>query len=150
MKPSLALLLEIARRRCEEAARALAAASAAHAESERQGELLERYRAEYADRLAAAARCGIGGESLRQQHRFLDRLDAAREEQRREAERARARLAQARALWRSAERRREAYAALERRRAAAAALGARRAEQCTQDEIAAAGARSRAPQRNET
>jgi flagellar FliJ protein len=141
MKGPLAVLLDLAQRQCDDAAKALAAQAAAREECRRRGALLERYRGEYVARLEGAARGGIDGGWLRNMRRFLDRIDEAQRQQRLDNETSARRFDEARAAWQAAQRRREAYAALDHRRVAVEALGERRAEQRAQDEAAARSTR---------
>lgn len=137
MRTPLDTLIELAQRRCDEAAKALAAHLKLRGELQHRGATLERYRSDYVLRLDTAARAGIDGASLRNLRRFLARLDEAQAQQERDSQACQARLAQAQAAWHAAQRRMEAFATLDRRRDATQALHARRIEQRTQDEAAA-------------
>ncbi len=144
MRTPLDTLIELAQRRCDEAATALAAHRKVQGELQHRGATLGRYRSDYVLRLESAARAGIDGASLRNLRRFLGRLDEAQAQQERDAQACQARVAQAQAAWQAAQRRMEAFAALDRRRDMALALQARRVEQRLQDEAAARVIRVRA------
>jgi flagellar FliJ protein len=144
MRTPLDTLIELAERRCDEAAKVLAAHLKVQAELQHRGATLEQYRSDYLLRLETVARAGIDGASLRNLRRFLARLDEAQAQQQRDAQACQARVAQARAAWQAAQRKMEAFAALERRRDAAQALHVRRIEQRVQDEAAARVIRVRA------
>jgi flagellar FliJ protein len=149
MNRPLAVLIELAQRRCDDAARALAGRAAACEDARQRGTLLERYRGEYTAQLDKTARAGIDGAALRNMHHFLVRVDEAHAQQQRDVETCARRFEEARAAWQAARRKFEAFAALDRRREAAEALGARRAEQRGQDEAAARRFRARAKNENQ-
>lgn len=149
MRSPLAVLIELSQRRCDDAARALAARAAEREDAARRGTLLERYRLEYTAQLERTARAGVDGAALRNMRHFLDRLDEAGVQQQREAEDRARRFAEARTAWQAAQRKFEAFAALDRRRVAAAALRERRAEQRGQDEASARRHRARAEDQNQ-
>ena len=129
-------MLALARRRLDEAARALGASLAARAAIEARGATLERYRNEYVGRLAGDGESGAPVERWRALRRFVARLEAAREAHEADLRAAQCRSDEARSAWREDRRRLEALLALERRRAAERALRERRAEQREHDEIA--------------
>jgi flagellar FliJ protein len=149
MRSPLAVLIDLAQRQCDDAAKALAARAAAHDEARQRGAVLERYRGEYAERLMQTARDGIDADSLREMRRFLARIDEAQAQQQRDAEACVRRLGEARDAWQAAQRRFEAFAALGRRREACRALATRRTEQRGQDEAAARRIRARAADQSE-
>jgi flagellar FliJ protein len=137
MSGSIERLIELAGRRCDDAARALAQAARAQEDSRRRGLLLAQYRTDYRARLERVAREGIDGATLGNLRRFLARIDEAQAQQRSDEAAGEARVEQARRAWQEARTRLEAFAALGRRRAAALAQRARRIEQRAHDEAAA-------------
>ncbi|MEW5863059.1 MAG: flagellar export protein FliJ [Pseudomonadota bacterium] len=137
MNDSLALLIELARRRGEAAARALAAELSAHAEREHKLALLAQYLREYAERLARAERAGARVEALARLQRFVRRIELARAQQEREIAAGEERVQAARRAWQDAERRRRSFDAFAARRARALERLRARAERRVEDEIAA-------------
>ena len=141
MNGPLETLLEIARRRCDEAARAVAQELAGQRALEQKAKVLEQYRAEYLLRQSAGGARDTDVATLRNFAGFLDKLDDAVGHAAREKADSQARVARAQAAWNDAKRTLEGYLALERREAARAGLRERRAEQRQQDEFAARSTR---------
>jgi len=133
----LTALLELAARRCDAAAQAVAAEFAAQRACVMKGQMLAQYRAEYVTRQSATARNGTDGATLRNLAGFLARLDEASQQNARENAESAARVASAQAAWNEARRTLEGYQALGRRNEQRAAVKARRTEQRQQDEFAA-------------
>src|SRR5262245_60106017 len=73
----LATLQTLAKNRSDAALNALGAALAASRTSAERLQLLEKYRNEYQQRLAAAVRNGLSATQLANYRAFLDKLDAA-------------------------------------------------------------------------
>lgn len=136
MSDSLALLVELAGRRRDSAARALAAEVAAHAERERRARQLAEYVEEYRGRLARLALAGAEVGALGRLARFVQRLEAAAMQQARDLEAGEARLAGARSAWQEAERRLRSWEVIARRRARVRERQALRVERRLEDEIA--------------
>jgi flagellar FliJ protein len=137
MRGPLRILIELAERSRDQAARVLASELAALHTTRGRSELLGRYYADYAARAERQARAGIEGGTLRDLKRFLARIDDVQAQQALEHASLERRVAAARSAWSDAERRLQAYHALERRRDAVAAARERRAEQRQQDELSA-------------
>jgi flagellar export protein FliJ len=136
------VMIELAQRRCDAAARALAGEHSAQTAVRARGALLEQYRADTLARIDAATREGIAGGALRELRRFAARLERGRAQQQRDEAEGAARVEQANSAWSAARRKLEAFAALRRRREAAANARAQRAEQRMHDETAARRARA--------
>ena len=134
-------LIELAERRCDEAARLVAREISAHRSVEQKTKVLEQYRAEYVTRQPTGAQAGTDTTTLRNFSGFLDKLDDAVAQAVRETSDCMARLSRAQAAWNDAKRTLEGYEALARRNANRAALRERRVEQRQQDEFAARSAR---------
>ena len=134
-------LIELAERRCDDAARLVAREIAAHRSVEQKTRVLEQYRAEYVTRQPSGAKGDTDTTTLRNFSGFLDKLDDAVAQAVRETSDCMARLSRAQAAWNDAKRTLEGYEALARRNADRAALRERRVEQRQQDEFAARSAR---------
>ena len=137
----LETLIELAERRCDEAARLVAREISSHRSVQQKTRVLEQYRAEYVTRQPSGARGETDTTTLRNFSGFLDKLDDAVAQALRETSDCMARLSRAQAAWNDAKRTLEGYEALARRNAGRAALRARRVEQRQQDEFAARSAR---------
>ena len=118
-------LIEHARAQRDEALQRLARSLAASRAAEDKLGLLESYRAEYRERLAGATANGITVAQLRAYDLFLDKLDAAIEQQRAIARKQAESAAAGRTAWAGSESRLHGYRALRERRAASAAAAER-------------------------
>ncbi len=137
MSGALATLIELAARRCDAAAKAVAGQLAAQRTCALKGQMLTQYRAEYVARQAAASKAGTDGATLRNLAGFLAKLDEASAQNELEGVECAARVAGAQESWTAARRTLEGYEALVRRNEGRIALKARRIEQRQQDEFAA-------------
>ncbi len=134
-------LIELARGRCDLAAKAVVEQLAGQRAARLKDEMLVQYRGEYLERQARTTRAGTDGATLRNLAGFLAKLDEARAQSARELAEMDARVARARIEWSAAKRKLEGYLALQRRDEGRRAVRARRSEQRQQDEFAARSAR---------
>ncbi|MDR2259334.1 MAG: flagellar export protein FliJ [Azoarcus sp.] len=92
-------LLDLANTRMDEATRHLGELIASERDGQQKLELLQRYRAEYGERFAAAARGGIGPDAMRNYSNFIGRLDEAIDAQRRVVEQSHLHTSQGQRQW---------------------------------------------------
>ncbi len=130
-------LLDVARRRTDHAARSLASLHAKEHDAEQQLEVLLAYRDEYFARFQASAAKGVAHDTLRNFQAFMQKLDAAIEEQRKVVTDTRHGVHAGQSRWRAEHQRLKSYGILEQRDKAAETRRLRWREQQEQDEHAA-------------
>src|SRR5438105_13292251 len=133
----LAMLIELAQTRTDEATRRLGQLQRAQIGAAEKLALLIQYRQEYVDRLQAQMEVGVAASQWRNFQSFIGTLDGAIEQQRALAAQAEARLVHGRSDWQHTKRRLNSFDTLAERvkQQAARALGKR--EQRDSDEHAA-------------
>ncbi len=144
-RTSMEQLVEMAKKKVDQAAKALAARHARERDAEAKLELLVTYRTDYSSRYGDAAAAGMENHLLHNFRAFMHKLEAAIAEQQAVLAEARAKARSARAQWQAEQQRLKSYLVLaDRRRGSERALQAKR-DQREQDEHAAkAHARHRA------
>lgn len=135
-KESLQQLIELARMRCESAARELGASQSREQEEGARLRLLMAYRADYLARFEAASRTGLENGAWTNYLDFIRKLDAAIEQQRNLLEQCRHTVQQRRGDWHAQDSKKKSFATLERRRHDSEQAGENRREQREQDEFA--------------
>ena len=140
----LKLLIELAQKDVDEAARLLGERQKQRAEVERQLESLREYRHEYRTRMQTATLQGMAGCDWRNFQQFIDTLDTAIGQQTMLLEQADERLAAARREWQAQQRRLNSFGTLASREEARTAVRVARREQKENDEYAARSLRRRA------
>ena len=135
-KHQLAQLTDLAQQHTDTATRTLGQSHARKREAEAQLALLKRYRGEYEERLASAARNGLTPEALRNYHEFLRKLDAAIEQQTSVLTACNDRIETSRVAWQSANRKLKSFDTLAVRAAVREQSERARREQREQDERA--------------
>ena len=118
MKPSspLPMLIELAQKEADEAARKLSAMLALQQQSEQKFNLLLSYRNEYQQRLTTNVQQGIATATLQNFDLFLKKLSDAIEQQRNELNHWKTSVNTAQALWQQAQRKLRSFGILEQRR----------------------------------
>lgn len=130
-------LIDLAEKKLEHAAQALAARTARRREAEAKLQLLMNYREDYFKRFGSAAAAGIDNHLLHNFRAFMQKLDTAINEQHGVLADACLGVCDAQTLWRAEQQRLRSYQVLsERRRGTERARAAKR-EQREQDEHAA-------------
>lgn len=136
-RPTMDQLIELAEKKVEHAAQALAARNARRQDAEAKLQLLVSYREDYFNRFSAAASTGIDNHLLHNFRAFMEKLDAAINEQHAVLADARLGVRAAQTHWQAEQQRLKSYQVLaERRRGSERARDAKR-EQREQDEHAA-------------
>lgn len=136
MKQQFDTLIDLAKKRCDEAAQRLGTVMAQARDSEFKCGTLATYRDDYRARLENAIRAGVGAADLRNFQGFLFKLDEAVRQQSAESEHWRQTVETARALWQEEQKRMRSYSTIQERRLDVAARQAARGEQKQQDEMA--------------
>ncbi|HTP96755.1 MAG TPA: flagellar export protein FliJ [Burkholderiales bacterium] len=134
---SLQTLIDLTQTETDAAAVRLGCAQAEVSEAESRLTLLLRYRGEYQVRFRDAVTRGISSAGWRNFHEFMDKLEAAIEQQREAVTQARQVEQGARNEWNERNRKLMAYDTLVQREAQVAARQRARVEQREQDEFAA-------------
>lgn len=118
MNPSnpLPMLIELAQKEADEAARKLSAMLSLQQQSEQKLNLLLGYRSEYQQRLTANAQQGIATAALQNFDLFLKKLTDAIEQQRSELNHWKNSVKSAQGLWQQAQRKVRSFGILEQRR----------------------------------
>lgn len=140
---AVTLLTDVARNRTDAAARELGALATQGRAAEDKLETLVRYRDDYRARFRAAIRKGLARVEWENFQQFLDRLDAAIEQQRGSVVQSRGQVSAGQAKWREERRKLESFNALARRHAAADARVTSRREQREHDEQSAKAHRAK-------
>lgn len=130
-------LIDLAKKRCDEAAQRLGAVMAQARDSAYKCGTLAAYRDDYRTRLDNAVHAGVAGADLRNFQGFLARLENAVRQQATEAAHWNQTVDTARQLWQDEQKRMRSYGLIEERRSATASRDAARREQRLQDEFAA-------------
>lgn len=130
-------LIEISKKRCDEAAQRLGIVMAQARDSENKCNTLSSYRDDYRTRLDNAVREGVDSTTLRNFRGFLVKLDEAVKQQSAESEHWRQTVETARQLWQEEEKRMRSYSLIQERRLEGETRRAIRVEQKQQDEFAA-------------
>ena len=104
-KLPLAMLIDLAQNRTDEATRRLGQLQTAHTSAAGQLEMLLQYRQQYLDQLQLQMSDGVPAAQLRNFRHFIATLDAAIEQQRAVTAQADTRLATGRGDWQSSQRR---------------------------------------------
>ncbi|HUO44420.1 MAG TPA: flagellar export protein FliJ [Burkholderiales bacterium] len=147
-KNQLSQLIELGRRHTDAATRNLGDShSRARAEEDKLA-LLEQYRRDYQTQLGKDARSSLTSGALRNYHEFLNKLDAAIEQQRKQLTACRQQLESSRTEWQNAQRKLKSFDALNRREAVREKRQRARREQSEQDEHTAAAQDTRLNLRN--
>jgi flagellar FliJ protein len=130
-------LIELAEKKLDHAAQALAARNARQRDAEAKLELLVNYRVDYFSRFGSAAAAGIDNHLLHNFRAFMEKLDTAITEQHAVVADARSSVRAAQTAWQAEQQRLRSYQVLaERRRGNERVRNAKR-EQREQDEHAA-------------
>src|SRR5262245_15050791 len=128
-KPQVALLVELAEKRRDAAARRLGASLSQLRESSARLDMLERYREEYRRRLGEAGTRGLGAEELRNWRGFFERLEEAVAQQRAEMTAVQGGVEALRGRWIAERQRERSFGMLAERAAAEQRLKESRREQ---------------------
>ena len=128
-------LIDLAQKQSDERVKRLADALKRESSNDKRLQLLIDYRRDYWKAFEAAQRTGLSAAALINYHHFLQKLDAAVEQQQQTLEHAKASSASARVAFSEAERRRQSLVSLKDRRAAAARVVEARKDQRRQDEV---------------
>jgi len=134
---ALQTVLELMRRRSDEATLSLARLLAAERDARQKLDMLLQYRDEYSARFRQAAQDGLGQPAWRNYQDFLDRLDEVIEQQTQAVGRQQADTAAGQAEWQNRRNRLQAFDTLSARHRASEERLEFRLEQKTQDEFAA-------------
>ena len=137
MKPQFDTLIDLAKKRCDEAGQRLGAVMTQARDSEYKCGTLAAYRDDYRSRLENATRAGVAAADLRNFQGFLAKLDEAVQLQSAESEHWRQTVETARNLWQEEQKRMRSYSLIQQRRREVESRKATRQEQKQQDEIAA-------------
>lgn len=118
MKPAspLPMLIDLAQKEADEAARKLSAMLSLQQQSEQKLNLLLGYREEYQQRLTTSAQQGIATAALQNFDLFLKKLTDAIEQQRGELNHWKTSVNSAQELWQQAQRKVRSFGILEQRR----------------------------------
>lgn len=111
-KLPLAMLIELAQSKTDEATRRLGQLQNAHIGATEKLEMLLQYRQDYLDQLQVQMRDGVPSAQLRNFQHFIGTLDGAIEQQRALTLQADARLAHGRSDWQSTKRRLNSFGTL--------------------------------------
>lgn len=133
---ALAFLIDLAQRQSDERVKRLADAIQRESSNDKRLALLVEYRGDYWRAFEEAQRTGLSAAALVNFHHFLQKLDAAVEQQRTIVHQAKALSANARLAYSEAERKRQSLVTLKDRRVAAARVREARRDQGRQDEVA--------------
>jgi flagellar protein FliJ len=136
-RPTMDQLIELAEKKLDHDAQALAARNTRQRDAEAKLDLLVNYRADYFNRFGTAAAIGIDNHLLHNFRAFMEKLDTAITEQHTVVADARASVRAAQTAWQAEQQRLKSYRVLaERRRGTERVRDAKR-EQREQDEHAA-------------
>jgi len=136
-RPTMDQLIELAEKKLDHAAQALATRNARQRDAEAKLELLVNYRVDYFSRFGSAAAAGIDNHLLHNFRAFMEKLDTAITEQHAVVADARSSVRAAQTAWQAEQQRLRSYQVLaERRRGNERVRNAKR-EQREQDEHAA-------------
>ncbi|HXC39949.1 MAG TPA: flagellar export protein FliJ [Burkholderiales bacterium] len=130
-------LVDLSKSREEDALRRFSALLRQCGSAEDKLALLERYRREYADRLAGQGRAGITTLTLENFKQFMTNLEGAVQQQQNQAERSRQALDDGLAALEQARRRSKIFEMLVEKRRSAAKIREGRRQQAQEDEFAA-------------
>ena len=136
MNQSMQTLIDLAKKRCDEAAQRLGSVMAQARESEYKCGTLAAYRDDYRVRLDNAVRAGVEGADLRNFQGFLFKLDDAVRQQSAELAHWQQTVETARQLWQAEQKRMRSYGVILDRRVDAERIQTARRDQKAQDEIA--------------
>ncbi|MDQ7979121.1 flagellar export protein FliJ [Paraburkholderia sp. SARCC-3016] len=140
----LQMLIELAQEELDAAAQRLGRAQRERNDLESQLNALIEYRNEYYTRFTTSAQLGMAAGNMRNFQAFIDTLDAAIEQQRRQLAAATARVEAAKPEWQKQKQKLGSYEVLQARGDAAEALKLARREQKDADEFGARALRMRA------
>lgn len=132
----LQALLDLARENCDAAAMRLGAINGHSREMQERLDLLLQYRSEYTARLASIAQTGMHSVGWRNFREFIDKIDAAIEQQRELAAAAIRDVERGQHQWQAQQRRLKSFDTLSQRHRSAELLGEARREQKEQDDLA--------------
>ncbi len=130
-------LIELAQKKVEEAAQALAARNAAEQDADAKLRLLVNYRQDYFARFGCAAAAGIDNHLLHNFRAFMEKLDRAITEQHVVVADARGAVRTAQMLWKAERQRLKSYVVLADRQTQSERARTAKREQREQDEHAA-------------
>jgi flagellar protein FliJ len=133
----LQMLIELAQNELDAAAQRLGRAQRERNDTEAQLNALVQYRNEYYSRFMASAQLGMAAGNMRNFQAFIDTLDAAIEQQRRQLANATARVEAAKPEWQKQKQKLGSYEVLQARGEAAEARKTARREQRDSDEFGA-------------
>lgn len=133
----LETLIDLARRETDAAAKRLGAALKMVADAEKQQDMLNGYRDDYAKRFETQLGAGMTPMAYRNFQAFLDKLEAAIKGQAEVVRHAQVRSEQEKATWQTAERKRMSYTTLQNRAAEQALKLENKRDQKAMDEHAA-------------
>lgn len=151
MPPShpLDTLIELARKKVDEATRELGSLQSARTAAQRQLSMLEEYLGDYRLRLQEAVQRGLTAAGWQNYQRFIATLEAAITEQRHTLQHAETLLDGGRQAWQSDKRRLNSFDALSERRQRIEAIQVNRREQKDNDEFSARLVQRRASHRSQ-
>jgi len=132
----LQTLLALAQEDCDAAALQLGVVNGHDRDMQRRLQLLIEYRGEYTSRLARVAQTGMHSVGWRNFHDFIDKIDAAIEQQRELAAAARAQVESGQRHWHAQQRRLKSFDSLSQRHISLERKREARQEQKEHDEFA--------------
>lgn len=144
---ALETLLELAQTRTDDAAKRLGALHAQGVHMETKLELLLQYRDDYRTRLQTLMRHGLTASDWRNYQEFLDKLEAAIDQQREALVLAQQRVAAGKTAWQSAKRTFNSYDTLAQRQTRAEVLRTAKRDQRETDEQASSSVARKDPPR---
>ena len=133
---ALELLIDLAKRRSDERVTRLGEALQRESSNDKRLALLVEYRGDYWRAFEEAQRTGLSAAALVNFHHFLQKLDAAVEQQQAIVDQSRTLSANARNAFSEAEKKRQSLVTLRDRRSAVARTAEARRDQRGQDEVA--------------
>ena len=136
---ALQALLELARENCDAAALRLGVVNSHDRDMQQRLQLLLDYRDEYLARLTRIAKSGMHSVGWRNYREFIDKIDAAIEQQRQLALAARRQVETGQQHWHTQKRRLKSFDTLSQRHIASERKGEARQEQKEQDDLALRG-----------
>lgn len=137
----LAMLLDLARERCDEATRQLGQLNSVKLNADKQLSMLQDYRLDYLNRLQDAMVNGMPAADCHNYQRFINTLDEAIGQQNSAVAQADVQLQGGRVQWQQEKRKVNSFDALAQRELRARAIDEGRREQRTSDEYAARSSR---------
>ncbi|HUX23074.1 MAG TPA: flagellar export protein FliJ [Burkholderiales bacterium] len=133
------ILLDLAQEGCDAAAMRLGVVNGHDRDMQQRLKLLLEYRGEYTARLASIAQSGMQSVGWRNFHNFIDKLDAAIEQQRELVAAAKREVETGQIYWHAQQRRLKSFDTLSQRHYSAERKSEARQEQKEQDDFALRG-----------